>query len=184
MFKTLLVIDYQNDFVSPDGKVAQAKGRDMLKRCMDVAPKIQKLIDEWHEKGLPVIFVMSDYSIENYSGAFKEYRSMGPYGNCALPGTWGHELFEITKNAEDHVVLKHFFDAFYETTLDEVLKNLGVTDLGICGINTDICVFHTAFGAAIRGYSVTIYEKATDTVTDSKEAFLRNMELVAGIEIL
>lgn len=179
-----MIVDYQNDFASSQGKVARSLGAEALKSCQRIAPRIQELIDEWHAKGQPIFFITSDYSGKHYTGVFKKFRSSGPYADCAAVGTWGHDLFEITKSDDDCVVLKHFFDAFYKTNLEQALKDHNVSRVNICGINTDICVFQTAFAAAVRGYSVEIYADATDTVTPHKKPFLDNLALVAGIKIL
>ena len=40
--------------------------------------------------------------------------------------------------------------------LDEQLRALGVDEVVICGQHTHICVRHSAYGALIRGYRVTI----------------------------
>jgi nicotinamidase-related amidase len=42
------------------------------------------------------------------------------------------------------VVVKQFADSFENTTLEETLSGLGVTDLLVCGMMTQNCVTHTA----------------------------------------
>ena len=51
---------------------------------------------------------------------------------------------------------KRAYGAFDGTGLDEQLQALGVEEVVICGQHTHICVRHSAYGALIRGYRVTI----------------------------
>lgn len=50
--------------------------------------------------------------------------------------------------------------AFDGTGLDEHLRALGVEEVAICGRHAYICVRHSAYGALIRGYRVTIRRDA------------------------
>jgi nicotinamidase-related amidase len=51
---------------------------------------------------------------------------------------------------------KRAYGAFDGTGLDEQLRALGVDEVVICGQHTHICVRHSAYGALIRGYRVTV----------------------------
>ncbi|MDX6571527.1 MAG: hypothetical protein QOC86_683, partial [Gaiellales bacterium] len=48
------------------------------------------------------------------------------------------------------------YGAFDGTGLDEQLRALGVDEVVIVGQHTHICVRHSAYGALIRGYRVTV----------------------------
>lgn len=184
MKKALIVVDYQNDFVSSNGKVAQALDKDSLESSQALLPTIKGLIDTFHEKEDQVFFLISDYNTEYYSGSFKEKREVNPYGNCAIEGTEGHKLFGLSSTSADTVVLKRFLDGFYDTNLDEVLKEKGIEKVYFCGINTDVCVFHTAIGASQRGYHVHVITDATDTTTGNKELFLNYLDQFVGVQLL
>jgi hypothetical protein len=47
-------------------------------------------------------------------------------------------------------------DKFYNTNLDEVLKQAGVKTVVVTGTITNGAVLYTSFGAAIRGYTVVV----------------------------
>ena len=53
-------------------------------------------------------------------------------------------------------------DKFYNTNLDDVLKQAGVKTVVVTGTVTNGAVLYTGFGAAIRGYTVVV---ATDGVS-------------------
>jgi len=50
------------------------------------------------------------------------------------------------------------FDAFQWTSLEPLLRGLGVTKLMICGVVTNICVESTARSAFMRDFPVTLLE--------------------------
>jgi nicotinamidase-related amidase len=54
----------------------------------------------------------------------------------------------------DYVIAKPSYGAFTNTTLDYILKNLGVDTVIICGTMTNYCCGTTARDAHARGYKV------------------------------
>lgn len=183
MKKALIVIDYQNDFLSNKGKIAKKLGVKFIERGQRISHKIQALINQFHSQNDHVIFLMNNYNTENYKGSFKKHRKKSPYGDTALLGEWGHDLYNLEPGSKDKFIVKKFFDGFYETKLEQFLKKGKITDLYLCGINTDVCVFHTAIGAMIRGYNVTIIKDATATITNHKNIFLNYLSKFVGVKI-
>ncbi|HEX7405958.1 MAG TPA: isochorismatase family protein [Candidatus Nanopelagicaceae bacterium] len=61
------------------------------------------------------------------------------------------------------VVACDLFDHFEETELDDILTQLGVRHLYICGAETDNGVRHTSNAALERGYDVTLVDDAHST---------------------
>jgi bifunctional isochorismate lyase/aryl carrier protein len=49
---------------------------------------------------------------------------------------------------------KSQYDAFYQTSLEEMLHAKGVTQVVICGVMTHLCCETTARSAFIRGFEV------------------------------
>ncbi|MFA6042395.1 MAG: isochorismatase family cysteine hydrolase [Patescibacteria group bacterium] len=186
MKKLLCVVDYQNDFVSPDGKVAKQLGNDKLLKAQALLPKIQQLLDAWHKRSDPVLFLQSDYSLKNYKASFQEGRKNSAYSNAAIVGTWGHALFGLQPAASDARLVKLYFDGFYQSALEDTLVKQEITDVYFCGINTDVCVFHTAIGAIVRGYRSYVIEDATETVSsaEQKAIFLQYLKNYVGVQIV
>lgn len=50
------------------------------------------------------------------------------------------------------VIDKHAYSPFVDTKLEDRLRNLGVHEVYLCGIDTDICVLTTAVGLFDRGF--------------------------------
>ena len=94
----------------------------------------------------------------------------------------------------DVVVEKNKDSGFYETDLDERLKELGVDTVAITGMQTQICVQTTAADGFFRGYNVIV---PSDAVVSAREedqtralewlrsycaTILTTEELVAAVE--
>jgi nicotinamidase-related amidase len=65
---------------------------------------------------------------------------------------------------EDFRVRKTTPDSFHQTTLDGLLKELGITRLVICGLQSDFCVDTTVRRALGLGYDVVLIKDAHSTV--------------------
>jgi len=78
-----------------------------------------------------------------------------------------HEIVEeIAPKENDIVIDKYRWSAFYETSLDLILRSLGVNDIIIGGVVTDGCVMTTVFDAYFRDYKVHFIK---DMCTTSNE---------------
>jgi nicotinamidase-related amidase len=64
------------------------------------------------------------------------------------------------------IVEKNKDSGFYETDLDERLKELGVDTVAITGMQTQICVQTTAADGFFRGYNVIV---PSDAVVSARE---------------
>lgn len=62
----------------------------------------------------------------------------------------------------DHIVEKTVASGFYGTRLDELLGELRVDELVLCGTSTSGCVRATAVDAAYRSLHVTLVEECCD----------------------
>jgi nicotinamidase-related amidase len=73
-------------------------------------------------------------------------------------GTKGAEIIKDFVSEDDIIMEKNKDSGFYETELDEVLKEKGIDTVIITGMQTQICVQTTAADAFFRGYNVWIPE--------------------------
>lgn len=102
----------------------------------------QKLLAAWRAKGWPVLHVRHD-SVELNSTLRRDHA-----GNAFRPG------FE--PQGEEPVIGKSVNSAFIGTDLDLRLRRLGITEIVLFGISTDMCVSTTTRMAANLGYKVTL----------------------------
>lgn len=69
----------------------------------------------------------------------------------------------LSDRADEPHVGKQYGDAFEDTTLESVLKNLGIGHLVVSGAQTDMCVRSTLHGAFARGYDTVLVRDAHTT---------------------
>jgi nicotinamidase-related amidase len=79
-----------------------------------------------------------------------------------LPGTpdWAELAPELSGHAEDLVITKRQWGAFFGTELDLQLRRRGIRTILLCGIATNIGVESTARDAYERGYDQVFVEDA------------------------
>lgn len=83
---------------------------------------------------------------------------------------------ELNVEKEDCVIPKNTYNAFYETDLGEKLKDMGVTDLVIGGVMTNLCCETTARDAFVRNFRVFFLADGTSTINEEFHlATLRNL---------
>ncbi|MTI81815.1 MAG: cysteine hydrolase [Firmicutes bacterium] len=72
-------------------------------------------------------------------------------------GTDAIEIFDDIKPLENDIVIdKYRWSAFYETSLDLILKSLNVKHLLIGGMVTDGCLMTSVFDAYFRDYQINL----------------------------
>lgn len=147
----LLVIDMQNDFVN--GVLGNERAKKIL-------TPVSMLITTAREKGIPIIFACDSHRID------KDHELL-IWGEHALEGTEGAQIVEeLGQEASDFVIKKHTFNSFSETTLQELLTELGVNQLMVCGLHIDFCVSETIISAYHLGYRVLVPKDAVESLTE------------------
>ncbi len=166
----LLVVDVQNDFANPSGKL-YAKGAEKI-----IKP-IRKLASSAREHGATVIYTQ-DWHL-------KDDPEFKIWGEHTLVGTWGAEVVdELRPGESDVVVRKPSYDAFYSTPLDHVLRSRKINTLILTGLLANICILCTAMGAAVRGYRLIIPVDAIFAIQEfDYVASLRLMSTVFKAEL-
>lgn len=136
----LLVIDVQEGIIH-DPYFPMWKTEDLIER-------INRLIDAHHHAHRPVILIRHT---EGEGSPLQE----------GLP-TW--QLDQRLHVLSDDVILnKTTPDSFYKTSLLTVLKEHHITDLVICGLQSDYCVDTTTRSAFSHGFGVTLILDAHST---------------------
>lgn len=74
----------------------------------------------------------------------------------AIAGTPGNRLIEDVVHPSDLVVVKGRDSGFYETKLDDTLREHGVKTVVVTGLQTHVCVQTTAADAFFRGYKIWV----------------------------
>ena len=106
------------------------------------------LISAARDAGSPVVFV------QHCAEAGAPFEEGTPHGEL-------HAL--LLPNAGEVVVKKYASSAFENTHLGDTLKQLAVTDLILCGLQSEFCVRNTGNAAIDLGYNVCLASDAHST---------------------
>jgi ureidoacrylate peracid hydrolase len=184
----VMVIDVQNDFVSPGGAF-QRTGEDVT-TGQAILPRIVGLIRVARENQVPVIFITSNYTTDDnryLSDVFlhqMKRKRTGRYFEVPVcsPGSWGAQLAPgLELLAQDTVIVKHRYSAFINTDLELRLRSQGVRTLLITGVSTSVCVESTTRHAHFLDYyNVILSDCCADYKSNLHEDALRRLDLHFG----
>jgi nicotinamidase/pyrazinamidase len=145
----LLVVDVQNDFL-PGGALGIADG-DV------VVPPINRLLEAWRARGLPVYMSRCWHPPGHCS--FRERG--GPWPPHCIADSHGAEFSaELSRSPADVVISKatqvdrDAYSALDGTGLDEQLRRRGIRRIFVAGLATDYCVRATGLDARSTGFDV------------------------------
>jgi nicotinamidase-related amidase len=167
----LLLVDVINDFEFPGG----AK---LLRHARPAAKRIAGLKQRCNQAAIPVIYVNDNHG--KWRSDFKRLVS-----HCLRDKVRGQKIVETLKPArDDYFVLKAKHSAFYSTTLDLLLRYLGVQTLILTGFTGDICILFTANDAYVRDYRLVIPKDCvvSEDNSENKKA-LEYMQRVVDADI-
>lgn len=181
--KALLCLDFENDVVHPDGKVS-GKGYAAYNAEYNTLATLRIAQDKFREAGLPVVHVRVGFS-SGYAEQPKGSPLMGKaheFGAFDLSG-WGTEfLDEVAPVGDEIVITKHRVGSFFGTPLDLTLKTMGVTDVYLTGVATDMVVESTAREAHDRDFAVYVIADCCIAASrEDQERTLTNMKKLAII---
>ncbi|WP_202710546.1 cysteine hydrolase family protein [Sporosalibacterium faouarense] len=139
----LLVIDVQNGLFS-DPKCPVYKEKMLIEN-------IKKVIKKATEANIPIIYIQhtDDSWIPKGSKVWQIYEQIKP-------------------SKEDKKIIKFTPDAFYKTSLNSELKNNGIKNLVIVGLQTEYCIDTTCRRAFSLGFKTTLIKDAHSTCDSSK----------------
>jgi nicotinamidase/pyrazinamidase len=144
--KALIIVDMLNDFLRKNGALFCGE------EARTIIPFIRALIDEYRREGGMIVYLCDSHRKDD-----REFDRFPPH---CVTGTRGAEVIpELAPQAGDKVIKKTRYSGFYGTDLEEVLEKTGVSEVGIVGVCTSICVMDTVGGLANRDYGATVYEK-------------------------
>ncbi len=152
----LLVIDMQEFFLDPHSPSFTCGGLAIL-------PVLQRLIKTFRDHNRPVIYTRHVHHPDHLDSGI-----MGWWweGMC-IEGTPESEIHgDIAPRQSEKVILKHRYSAFYNTDLETVLRCLGIGDLVVSGIMTNMCCESTARDAYYRDYRVFFLADGTGSINE------------------
>lgn len=161
--QALLIIDMQNDFVHPGTPVHVAGAEATV-------PVIRKLRESCRKHEIPVFHVIRSYSAD---GLTVERARLADFRRTpfVVPGTLGAEIIkELTPEAGEKTVIKPRYSAFFQTSLDLMLKRLGVERVLVSGTQYPNCIRATVNDALSLDYAVSVITDACSAKTEAVAA--------------
>lgn len=165
----LLIVDMQNAFIHQDGSMAKM-GVDVSRTATVIEP-IKKLKEAFKKQNRPVIYIQHTHRPDGSDGGMvaKVFPPIMGLGHC-FEGTFDAEITEtLAPDDDDYIVKKHRYSAFYHTKLEDVLRGLGIEQLVVTGLATNVCVESTIRDAFYRDYNVFVPREATASFTEEAE---------------
>ncbi|MGL4523267.1 MAG: cysteine hydrolase family protein [Bacilli bacterium] len=150
----LIVIDLQNGVCFDS---------EHLHKLPELLVLVNSRIKTFREKQKPIIFVQ--HTDEELRG--------GEY-------LWAlHD--ELDVHSDDLFVSKQHANSFYQTNLQEMLQQLNVNAIELCGAQTEYCMDSTIKYAHGLGYKLYMVEKGTSTLNNDYMTASQTIDFYEGI---
>jgi len=183
MSRTLLIIDFQNDFTS--GGALEVPGGD------EIAEPVKRLAGEFEH-----VFATRDWHPPDHASFATEG---GPWPVHCVQGTHGAELHPAMRDVEVEAIVDvgverddEGYSGFEKSKLADLLHEAGVDEVAVVGLATDYCVRASAIDACREGFDTTVVTdaiRAVEVNPGDGERALEDMEragakLVTSRELL
>lgn len=195
--KALIVVDIQNDFL-PGGALAVPGGDEII-------PVVNKLMAQF-----PLVVATQDWHPPGHGSFASAHNGKNPFEEIELNGLqqtlWPDHCVQETSGAEFALQLLigpieaifrkgmdpgiDSYSGFYDnghrkaTGLSGFLKSRGVTDVYVCGLAADYCVYFTAADAIDEGFNTAIIADATRAISAERFATIKEDLLQKGGRII
>jgi biuret amidohydrolase len=167
----LLIIDMQRDFLETGG-FGDALGNDVT-RLRAIVPTLKQLLEAFRAYKLPIFHTIEGHQPDlSDCPSSKRHRGrgdlkigdVGPMGRILVLGESGNSIIpELQPLPNETVITKPGKGAFYNTNLESLLHEQGITHLLITGVTTEVCVQTTMREANDRGFECLLVEDATES---------------------
>jgi nicotinamidase-related amidase len=159
----LVVVDVLSEYDHPDA--------DLLRESVEeVLPTLAHLVEEARDRGVFTVYVNDTFADWTLDRTRLLDRVMaGPHKRLVEP---------LLPHDEVAFVLKGRHSIFWQTPLEFILNEAGVTRVVLCGQVTEQCILYSALDAHVRGFDITVVSDASAAIhPDLAEASLKLMEL-------
>lgn len=181
----LLFIDVQNFSVRrdggefkdvPDDEIAGTYGYyfDRLRKV--ALPNMQKLQRGFRKAGIEVMYTTIESLTLDGRDRGLDYKITG--FNVPKGSHDGKVVDELAPEGDEIVLPKSSSSVFVSTHIDYVLRNLGVSQIVLCGLVTDQCVESAVRDACDLNYLVTLVPDACATYTQERHD--HSLRTIAG----
>jgi nicotinamidase-related amidase len=137
-----------------------------------ILDNIVRLVSAIRKCDIPLLFTQHSHAPGEDHGMLGRW-----WSDLIMQGSDASQLIPELKAGEDNPIIpKKTYSAFHETDLEKRLRDMGLTDLVIGGVMTNLCCESTARDAFVRNFRVFFLADGTSTVTEEFHlATLKNL---------
>ena len=145
---------------------------------------VEKLLVFARKSKIKIIHVITIYKKDksNWPEAYKQRDSL-----WCMENTDDAKIIQSALPEENEtVIIKKRFSSFYETELDDVLKQNGIDALFIAGYSGDVCVRMTTMDAFNRGYKLFWISDCIESLFEDykkSEEYIQNLTKLVVVTI-
>lgn len=165
----IIVLDPQNDFFTPAGKLYEAMEPVLTK--YQVVANINRVLEAGRDAGATVILAPLFFEQGCPEAGSEPYGIMKPVAesDSFIRDTWGAKIADsITTGIDDVFVPKNHISGFEGSLLETQLRDRDIETVVLCGGLTDVCVETTMRQAYDKRFEVITITDATATVDLAK----------------
>lgn len=197
----VIVVDMQNDFGSVGGMFDRA-GID-IKPIQAIIEPIGRVLRAARANGIPVVYLKMGFEADLSDSSYPDgptwlkhlplnagEATTSPHGEptrILVRDTWNTDIVdELQPEPDDIIIYKSRYSGFYNTTLEQTLRQLHVETLVVVGATTSVCVDSTVRDAVFRDLHCIVLDDCTaepiayDASRSNHEATLLTLELLFG----
>ena len=164
MADVVLVVDMLRGFLEEGYPLYCGAG------ARQIIPSVQSLLRQKRAQGSKIFFLCD-----------LEFRMFPPH---CIEGTAETEVIPELASYEGEIIPKRRFSGFFDTPLEDRLRQLKPEKLIVCGVCTDICVMHTVADARNRDYQVEVPVDCVAAFDEKAHQFaLAHMEKILGAKL-
>lgn len=182
----VIIVDMQNTFCKKGGGFDLA-GRDISLIPATFGP-VKRVADTARAKKIIVVYIVHRLTPDAREvgplSRFRAYAGRRPeqHDSGILEGTWGTEIIDELKPADDEmVIVKRRFSAFAGTELDMMLKTFDIRYLVFTGVATNVCVESSLRDASHLQYlPIIVADGVAASPPERQESSLANIREIFG----
>jgi len=188
----LLVLDVQRMCVTPGG-AAYIPSVGGAPEGKDVVEPINRVIDACRKAGTGVVWSLWGLRGDGWDAGMAAAKWPGlNCGTPSSPGSWDNpkgddQLDPAMKPvAGEPIIKKHRFSSFYNTPLDEFMREKGADTLVIAGVTSANCVHATAIDGWNKNYKIVALADTTCAIpsgTEQPNGYGQHWEALRNIQM-
>ncbi len=157
MSKALLIMDFINDIVSKNWKLAGKWYPEHIEKN-NVIPNLKNCIKKAREKNILIVFIKiwfdNNYTLQPKNSPL--FWKANEFMALNKDAWWWDFVKELKPQEEDYKITKHRISWFYQTNLDLILRNNQINTLYLTWVSTDLVVESTARDAHDKDFNINI----------------------------